>query len=136
MTYLTEHNLHSIEDMIHAGKTAYFIAKELGRHTSVITRLFDRYPRETFVASEVILARSKIHSDSTKTHQRIVLGSKLDIFIVTHIKKRYSPEQVAGAWVEQQRRLHGIIEHLSKDTVYHFVYEHYPTLIKKYFRRK
>jgi IS30 family transposase len=136
MAHLTEHNLHSIEDMIHAGKTAYSIAKELGRHTSVITRLFDRYPHETFVASEVILARSKIHSDSTKTHQRIVLGSKLDTFIVTHIKKRYSPEQVAGTWIEQQRRLHGIIEYLSKDTVYHFVYEHYPDLIKKYFRRK
>jgi transposase, IS30 family len=112
------------------------MAKELDRDTSVITRLFEQYPRATFVASEVILARSKIHSDATKTHQRIVLGTKLDRFIVTHIKQRLSPEQVAGRWVQQQKELHWVTETLSKDTVYAFVYEHYPSLIKKYFRRK
>jgi IS30 family transposase len=106
MTHLTEHNLHSIEDMIQAGKTASSMAKELGRHISVVTRLFDRYPRQTFVASEVILARSRIHSDSTKTHQRIVLGSYLNTFIVIHIKQRYSPEQVAGRWIREQKTNH------------------------------
>jgi IS30 family transposase len=106
MTHLTEHNLHSIEDMIQAGKTASSIAKELGRHISVVTRLFDRYPRQTFVASEVILARSRIHSDSTKTHQRIVLGSHLNTFIIIHIKQRYSPEQVAGRWIREQKTNH------------------------------
>ena len=136
MTHLTEHNLHSIEDMIQAWRSAYFIAREIGRHTSVITRLLSQYPRETFVASEVILARAKIHSDASSGHERIVLGSELDRFIVKHIKQRYSPEQVAGAWVEQQWRIHRIAEHLSKDTVYHLVYEHYPALIKKYFRRR
>lgn len=122
--------------MIHAWRSAYFIAKELGRYASVITRLFSQYPRETFVASEVILVRTKAHSDCTKAHQRIVLGSKLDRFIVTHVKKRYSPEQVAGRWLHQQKEQHSVIEHLSKDTVYAFVYEHYPKLIKKYFRRR
>jgi len=136
MSHLTEHNLHSIEDMIRAGKTAYLIAKELGRHTSVITRLFSQYPREEFVASEVILARIKVRSDCTSEHCRIWISSDLERFIVTHIKQRYSPEQVAGAWTEQQKRMYWITEHLSKDTVYHFIYEHYPSLIKKYFRRK
>ncbi len=117
MTHLTEHNLHSIEDMIHAGKTMYFIAKELGRHTSVITRLFSQYPREIFIASEIILARSRIHAESTKKHARIARGGTLEAFIVSHIKERYSPEQVAGAWVKQQLRYHGIKETLSKDTV-------------------
>jgi IS30 family transposase len=73
MTHLTEHNLHSIEDMIHTGKSAYFMAKELDRHTSVISRLFAQYPRATFVASEVILSRQKVHSDCAKAHQRIEL---------------------------------------------------------------
>lgn len=136
MTHLTEHNLHSIEDMIQAGKTTYFIAKELGRHTSVITRLFSRYPRVIFIASEVILARTKVRSDCTSEHCRIVVWSDLERFIVIHIKRRYSPEQVAGAWVEQQLRFHGIKDILSKDTVYHFIYEHHPSLIKKYFRRR
>lgn len=71
MAHLTEHNLHSIEDMIYVGKTAYSIAKELGRHTSVITRLFSQYPRETFVASRVILARTKVKSNCTSEHCRI-----------------------------------------------------------------
>jgi IS30 family transposase len=112
------------------------MARELNRDTSVISRLFSQYPRATFVASEVILARTKLHSDSTKAHTRIVLGSELDSFIVRSIKQRYSPEQVAGRWVQQQKELHSVTEHLSKDTVYHFIYEHYPALIKKYFRRK
>jgi Helix-turn-helix domain len=72
MAHLTEHNLHSIEDMVHAGMTAYLIAKELGRHTSVITRLFSQYPREAFIASEVILSRTKVRSDCTSEHCRIV----------------------------------------------------------------
>jgi transposase, IS30 family len=77
-----------------------------------------------------------MHSDSTKAHRRIVSWTLLEKFIVKHIKQRYSPEQVAGSWVEQQKRLHWTTEHLSKDTVYHFIYEHYPALIKKYFRRR
>jgi IS30 family transposase len=71
-----------------------------------------------------------------------MFGSVLATFVVTHIKQRYSPEQVAGRWVEQQeklqkaQKLHGVPEHLSKDTVYTFVYEYYPELIKQYFRRR
>lgn len=135
MAHLTEHNLHSIEDMIYAGRTAYSIAKELGRHTSVITRLLSEYPRETFVASEVILARQKVRSDCSSEHCRIEWGSVLDVFIVSEVKKHHSAQQVAGRWVHKQT-LRGITETLSKDTVYHFIYEHYPELIKEYFRRK
>jgi IS30 family transposase len=136
MAHLTEHNLHSIEDMIRLWLTDYRIAQNVEKHRSVISRLFERYPRDTFIASEVILARTKVRSDCTSEHCRIELWSKLHHFIVTHIKRRYSPEQVAGAWVEQQFRFHWTKEILSKDTVYHFIYEHYPSLIKKYFRRR
>ncbi len=136
MAHLTEHNLHSIEDMIRLWLTDYRIAQNVGKHQSVISRLFERHPRTTFVASEVILARSKSHSNATKNHQRIQQGSPLERFIVKHIKQRYSPDQVAGTWVEQQWRLHWTNERLSKDTVYHFIYEHHPSLIKKYFRRR
>jgi hypothetical protein len=73
MSLLTEHNLHSIEDMIRAGKSAYFIAKKLGRNVTVITRLLSQYPRETFVATEVILSRQKVRSSCSKAHQRIAL---------------------------------------------------------------
>ena len=104
MSHLTEHNLHSIEDYIHEGQSTYFIAHALHRHVSVISRLFERYPRTTFAASEVILARSRLHAECTKHHARIMRGGVLEEFIITHIKRRYSPEQVAGAWVEQQWR--------------------------------
>lgn len=49
------------------------MARKIGRHTSVITRLFSQYPRETFVASEVILARTKVRSDASSGHERIIL---------------------------------------------------------------
>jgi len=136
MAHLTEHNLHSIEDMIRLWLTDYRIAQNVEKHRSVISRLFERYPRDTFVASEVVLSRTKVRSDCTSEHCRIVAWSDLERFIVSHIKRRYSPEQVAGAWVEQQLRFHGTKEILSKDTVYHFIYAHYPSLIKKYFRRR
>ena len=97
--------------------------------------MFEGYPRATFVASEVILSRVKLRSDCTKEHCRIEPGSILDAFIVSEVKKHHSAQQVAGRWVQQQK-LQGITETLSKDTVYDFVYEHYPSLIKKYFRRK
>ena len=135
MTHLTEHNLHSIEDMIKLWLTDYRIAQNVGKYQSVISRLFEVHPRATFVASKVILARAKIHSDASSGHERIVLWSELDRFIVSEVKQHHSAEQVAGRWIQQQK-LKGITETLSKDTVYAFVYEHYPSLIKQYFRRK
>jgi hypothetical protein len=78
----------------------------VGKYQSVISRLFESHPRATFVASEVILSRQKVRSNCTKEHCRIELGSALDLFIVSEVKKHHSSQQVAGRWVQQQKKLH------------------------------
>lgn len=51
------------------------------------------------------------------------------------VRDGLSPDQVAGNWIREQKEK-GIIEKLSKDTVYAFIYEQAPELIKIYLRRK
>ncbi|OIN85035.1 hypothetical protein [Francisella sp. TX07-6608] len=46
------------------------------------------------------------------------------------IKAYWSPEQIANVWKESQK------EPLSHETMYQYVYQHRPELVKIYFRRK
>jgi len=54
----------------------------------------------------------------------------LETFILKYTKKYWSPEQIAGRYREETNKS------LSKDTIYKFIYQNHPELIKKYFRRK
>ena len=58
-----------------------------------------------------------------------IKSSKLELFILKYIKKYWSPEQITWRWKEETK------ERLSKDTIYKFIYEEHPELIKKHLRR-
>lgn len=130
MSQLTEHELYSIEDKIKEGLKDTQIATYIRRDKSVISRLFQKYQRNTFSASFVISDRFKTKSRNTQQHSRIEPWGDLEKYILSKIKKRFSPEQIAGLWHKNTG------EHLSKDTIYDWIYAHHSDLVKKYFRRK
>ena len=65
-----------------------------------------------------------------KQNTRIRKWSQLEKYILKNTKKYRSPDQIS--W----RRRKKTWEQLSKDTIYMFIYQYHPDLIKKYFRRK
>ena len=69
-------------------------------------------------------------SISSKRYCRIERWSKLEWYILEKVKLYYSPEQISWRWVAATG------EKLSKDTIYSYIYNNYPELIAKYFRRK
>lgn len=130
MSQLTEHELYSIEDKIKEGFKDIQIATYIKRDKSVISRLFQKYQRNTFSASFVISDRFKTKSIRTQEHSRVEPWGNLEKYILSKIKKRFSPEQIAGLWHKNTG------EYLSKDTIYDWIYTTHPDLVKKYFRRK
>ena len=71
MAQLTAHKIHSIEDKIQEGYSDSQIARFIHKERSIISRLFKRYPRDSFTALEVIQDRFRIKSETTKSHFRI-----------------------------------------------------------------
>lgn len=152
MSQLTEHELYSIEDKIDEGWKDKKIADYIHRDKSVISRLFVRYPREWFSALTVIIERFKRKSIATSHHARIEPWGRLEEYILSKIKKRWSPEQIVESWKKEQQEKPtqekpckpncynkentSSEERLSKDTIYTWIYTTHPDLVKKYFRRK
>jgi IS30 family transposase len=71
-----------------------------------------------------------IRSRVNRENKNRIKDLNLEKFILKYTKKYWSPEQIAGRYKKETNKT------LSKDTIYKFIYQNYPELIKKYFRRK
>lgn len=78
----------------------------------------------------VFLKRKSRRSKASVRYCRIDIWSKLEKYILEKIKQYYSPKQISWRWALKTD------ERLSKDTIYSYIYNNYPELISKYFRRK
>ena len=76
------------------------------------------------------LVREQQKSIASKRYCRIKKWGELERYVLDHIREYYSPKQIS--W----RRTLETWEKLSKDTIYSYVYNNHPELIKKFFRRK
>ncbi|MCP4523294.1 MAG: IS30 family transposase [Candidatus Gracilibacteria bacterium] len=83
-----------------------------------------------FSARTVFLKRVLRRSEASVRYCRIEKGSALEDYIHKRVKEYYSPEQISGRWALMTD------ERLSKDTIYSYIYNTHPELIKKFFRRK
>lgn len=78
----------------------------------------------------VFLQRQKRKSIASRRYCRIENWSKIENYILKKIKEYFSPKQISWRWAIKTD------ERLSKDTIYSYIYNNYPELIVKYFRRK
>lgn len=130
MSQLTLVDCTHIEILHTMWYSANKIAKELHRDHTVISRELKKYSiDDKYIAEIAWNMRKQIRVDVNKTRKRIKNWTYLAWYIITRIKKYWSPEQVAGRWKLNRW------EHLSKDTIYKYIYEHYSELVKPYFRR-
>lgn len=122
--------LYTIKTLVSEGYLDNAISAKIHRNKSVISRLFQKYDRTSFVPEEVLDNRSAIKKENSQHHNRIEAWGELETFIITQIQERLSPEQIAWVWKKDTG------EKLSKDTVYSFIYEKRPDLVRMYLRRK
>jgi transposase, IS30 family len=83
-----------------------------------------------FHSRSIHLAREQQKSIASKRYCRIEEWSTLEKYILEKIQEYHSPKQISWRW----RNATG--ERLSKETIYSYVYNNHPELIKKFFRRK
>ena len=129
----TEKDIYSIEIYKKEWLSHNKIASKLNKYHTSVDRLVNKYKSPKtwiFYASQCIKERKILRSNTNRNNKNRIKNTSLEWFILKYIKKYWSPEQISG------RRKSETKESLSKDTIYNFVYQNYPELIKKYFRRK
>jgi len=153
---ITEWEIYEIRILIKEWYSIPKVAEKIGRNKTTIYRLLKNnwilynetkykyiwwkwwyvwYRQEwkkkiQFSARYVFLKRKQRKSITSKRYCRIKKWSELEKYILDHIKKRFSPEQIS--W----RRSLATGEKLSKDTIYSYIYSNHRELISKCFRRK
>lgn len=130
----SEKEIYAIELYLEENYNYSEIWRKLGRNGSSVSRVVRKYKSQKtwrFSAKRCIQERKQLRRNVNHANRkRIKENKEVQEFILKYIKKYYSPEQIAWRWK------HETGEKLSKDTVYQYVYQYYPELIKKYFRRK
>ncbi len=130
---VTEKDIYSIEIYKKEWYNHYQIGVKLNKNHTSVDRLVKKYKSPKtwiFYASQCIKRRNELRSQTNKNNKNRIKNSKLELFILKYIKKYWSPEQIAWRWKNETK------ESLSKDTIYNYIYENHPYLVKKYFRRK
>jgi len=133
-THITDFESNAIEILEKEWFNASKIALKLWRDCSTITREIKRYtnPNTWKYSSKYAIKKRKEKRIiiNSRNKQRIKKDKFLINYILTKIKRYWSPEQISWRLREKENIL------ISKDTIYRYIYENNPELIKKYFRRK
>lgn len=132
-TQCTDKDIYAIEIYLDEWYNYSQIGRKIEKHPSCIKRLVDKYKSVKtgrFYAYSCIKEKKKVRKNiNTENRRRIYKGSYLERYILKYIKKYFSPDEIAGRWKSEMK------ESLSPDTIYKYIYENHPDLIKKYLRR-
>lgn len=129
----TEKDIYSIEIYKKEWYNHNQIAFKLNKNHTSIDRIVKKYKSPKtwiFYARYCIKMKKIIRSRVNQNNKNRIKDLNLENFILKYIKKYWSPEQIAWRYKDETNKP------LSKDTIYKFIYQNYPELIKKYFRRK
>ncbi len=121
----------TIETLLKVWRKSNAIADYVWVHKSTISREIKNYSTNwKYIWAIAYTKRCLIRTLENKNRARIKQWSELEKFILENIKKYLSPEQISWIWNKESWEV------LSKDTIYRFIYQYHPDLIKKYFRRR
>jgi len=129
----TEKDIYSIEIYKKEWYNNNQIASKLNKNHTSIDRIVKKYKSPKtwiFHARHCIKMKKLIRNNINRENKNRIKDLNLENFILKYIKKYWSPEQIAWRYKQETNKS------LSKDTIYKFIYQNYPELIKKYFRRK
>ena len=128
---LTKEDFVRIETLLNEGIKPPGIAIRLGKNKTTVYRCIEQNGEEdgSFLA-EKAWEKVRERKSSANTHYRILSESMLAKYIVEKIECYWSPEQIAGTWGLEQK------ETVCHETIYQFIYQYHPELIKLHLRRK
>ena len=129
----TEKDIYSIEIYKKEWYNHSKIALKLNKSHTSVNRIVKKYKSTKtwiFYARYCISMKKLIRRTVNRENKNRIKDLNLETFILKYTKKYWSPEQIAGRYREETNKS------LSKDTIYKFIYQNHPELIKKYFRRK
>jgi IS30 family transposase len=107
------------------------IAIQLSRNKSTISRCIRTYRDELGeFEAEVVWEKIKENRRNRKGHRKILEDELLKKYILEKIEINWTPEQVSGRWRAETGKV------ICHETIYKFVYDYHPHLVKLYFRRK
>lgn len=128
----TEKEIYAIEIYILDWYNKSEVALKLNKSHTSVGRLINKYKSKKtgkFYASMCIKQRKELRTKVNRANKSRIKDSSLEKFILKYIKKYFSPDEIAERWRLEKK------EKLSKDTIYKYIYEEHPELIKKYLRR-
>ncbi|AWA31146.1 IS30 family transposase [Flavobacterium magnum] len=118
-----------IEKLFDKGLSASAIAVLLGRHKSTITRELKKTHYKTYLAINAHIRSVKICSAKNYGRSKISGNKKLYDYVVKHLRKRWSPEQISLSLKKKfpnQKHMQ-----TSHETIYYFVYLHSKKSLKE-----
>lgn len=111
-----------IEKYFDKGFSASSIAILLGRHKSTISRELKNTHYNSYQSYHAHLASARICSDKNYGRSKILANKKLLAFIIKHLRKKWSPEQISLSLKKNfpnQKNMQ-----VSHETIYYYVYLH------------
>jgi IS30 family transposase len=131
-TQLTYEKLIQIQALLNITQSRAKIAHYVWCHKSTISRLLqpfkDNY--QLFDAQQEWQRKQQARNDANQQFHKLSPWSDLSNLILEKIQLYWSPEQISGR-CKMQRNIN-----ISTQTIYNHIHEHYPELIKQYFRRQ
>jgi len=101
----TEKDIYAIEIYIKEWYNYSKIALKLDKDPSSISKLVNKYKSTKtwiFYARWCIKSRKELRSKTNKKNKTRIKDLNLETFILKHIKKYWSPEQIAGRYREEK----------------------------------
>lgn len=127
---ITDDQRNEIYALRRAGHKQKDIARLLHKDPSAISRELKRNKNDSgkYLAREAKLKTKKRRMEANARFKKIEHREVLKRYVVKHLKKYWSPEQIAGRWNRDHTS-----QRIGKDTIYKFVYKKRKDLVK-YFR--
>jgi len=117
--------------LLRAGHTQAEAARLLGKTASAVCQELKRNPANTKTGYDAGLAKERakqVRIEANQRFRKIEYNIWLRTYIVRNTKKYWSPEQISGRikkmWPNLKNR------HISKDSIYTFIYEQRPDLVR------
>lgn len=120
-----------IETLLNQNMKISEIAVQLSRDRTTIYRCINTYSDENGIFEGEKVWEEICEKRRNRSGYRKILSDEwLKKYILEKIEINWTPEQIAGRWRTKSRSV------ICHETIYQFVYENHPHLVKLHFRRK
>ena len=130
-SHFTSKQRNELSALLRAGHSQVEIAKLIGKTPSAICQELQRNPANTKTGYDAGLAEKRakqVRIEANQRFRKIENNKWMRTYVIKKTRLYWSPEQISGRiqkkWPDKKER------HISKDSIYEFIYEKRPDLVK------